>query len=193
MRSQYMIDNEHPVLFEPAGNIRVAQFRQEFFVSDPISPQDHTLTITNLGEEFYLDFVSLNLETATSSLPTGTQPSSTTITSSTSNVGSTHSESTVVASSTTVAASGSSSLGDTISSSSTTGVADDSTPRKPPPWVPGLGAGIGAFATILSIAGGVYCWRRHRQKAHSAEVELTPFGRSHFLPIANAYSNGLAL
>ncbi len=193
MRSQYMIDNEHPVLFEPAGTIRVPQFRLEFFVSDPISPQDHTLTITNLGEEFYLDYVFLNLQTATSSLPVGTQLSSTTITSSTSNVGSTHFESTVVASSTTVAASGSSSFGDTISSSSTTGVADDSTPRKPPPWVPGVGAGIGAFATILSIAGGVHCWRRHRQKAHSAEVELTPFGRSHFLSIAKLYSNGLAL
>ncbi|KAI0767848.1 hypothetical protein C8Q74DRAFT_984680 [Fomes fomentarius] len=173
MRSKYMIDNEHPVFFEPAGTIRVPQFRQKFFVSNPISPQDHTLTITNLGEEFYLDFVFLNLEAANSSLPAGTQPSSNTITSSTSNMGSTHFESTVVASSTTVTASGSSSFG--ISSSSTTGVVDDTLGRKTPPWVPGVGAGIGAFATILSIAGGVYCWRRHRQKAHSTKCELTPF------------------
>ncbi|KAI0708511.1 hypothetical protein C8Q76DRAFT_119930 [Earliella scabrosa] len=61
MASQYSIDGSNTTTFTPLSTVSQPGYRQLFFLSQFFSPEKHTLTITNLGENFYLDYILLHV------------------------------------------------------------------------------------------------------------------------------------
>ncbi|KAI0752380.1 hypothetical protein C8Q80DRAFT_448537 [Daedaleopsis nitida] len=84
--SQYTIDDSDPVSFMPPGTITKPEYRVQFYASTTLTPGTHTLTIENLGQEFYLDYILLTPVPASASsdaspqaptVPTPVSPTST--------------------------------------------------------------------------------------------------------------------
>lgn len=61
MKSQYSIDGGEPTIYSPPSTNTHWQHRRQFFRSDYISYGEHTLMITNLGDQFWLDFVQVEV------------------------------------------------------------------------------------------------------------------------------------
>ncbi|PIL28497.1 hypothetical protein GSI_08535 [Ganoderma sinense ZZ0214-1] len=57
VHSSYSIDDGTATDFIPADTFVVFQYNQKFFQSGTLSNDEHTLVITNLGEEFWLDYL----------------------------------------------------------------------------------------------------------------------------------------
>ncbi|KAM5546328.1 hypothetical protein V8D89_000454 [Ganoderma adspersum] len=57
VHSSYSIDGGAPTDFVPADTFVSFQYNQKFFQSDTLPDEEHTLVITNLGEEFWLDYL----------------------------------------------------------------------------------------------------------------------------------------
>ena len=57
VHSSYSIDGGTATDFIPANTFVSFQYNQKFFQSDTLSNDEHTLLITNLGEEFWLDYL----------------------------------------------------------------------------------------------------------------------------------------
>ena len=56
MQSQYSVDGSQPQTFIPPSEVTQESYGQKFFDSGPLAQGDHTLTITNLGEQLWIDY-----------------------------------------------------------------------------------------------------------------------------------------
>ena len=61
MESQYSIDGGPSTLYSPPSPNTQWQYRRQFFRSEEIPYGAHTLVITNLGDQFWLDFVQVEV------------------------------------------------------------------------------------------------------------------------------------
>ena len=76
MHSEYSVDGTGLTQFEPPTVIDHPEYRQQFFVSSPLSTGTHQLVLANLGRSFYLDYILLTLPTSSTLSPSTTPPHS---------------------------------------------------------------------------------------------------------------------
>lgn len=55
--SQYTIDGQNTTVYNPPETIASEQHRVQFYDSGTLPFGQHTLTIENLGEEYWFDFI----------------------------------------------------------------------------------------------------------------------------------------
>ncbi|KAM5545308.1 hypothetical protein V8D89_000921 [Ganoderma adspersum] len=82
IRSTYSIDGGTPKDLLPADTITTPTFHQKFFEVDTLSDDEHTLVITNAGQDYWLDYLAVTT-TQSAPSPTTTTGSTTHATSST--------------------------------------------------------------------------------------------------------------
>lgn len=61
MRSEYSIDRGPPTTFLPPNDIAAVVHRRQFFASGEIKYGPHVLTIENMGEQFWLDYIQVEV------------------------------------------------------------------------------------------------------------------------------------
>lgn len=61
MRSEYSIDRGPPTAFLPPNDIAAVVHRRQFFASGEIKDGPHVLTIENMGEQFWLDYIQVEV------------------------------------------------------------------------------------------------------------------------------------
>ena len=59
VHSSYSVDSGPATDFVPADTFVQYEYGQKFFQSDTLSDEEHTLVITNLGEEFWFDYLEV--------------------------------------------------------------------------------------------------------------------------------------
>ena len=69
IRSTYSIDGGTPQELLPANTITTPTFHQRFFEVDTLSDDEHTLIITNTGQDYWFDYLAV---TTTQSMPSPT-------------------------------------------------------------------------------------------------------------------------
>ncbi|OJT06828.1 hypothetical protein TRAPUB_2345 [Trametes pubescens] len=74
MRSEYSIDRGPPTVFLPPNDIAAVAHRRQFFASGEIKYGPHVLTIENMGEQFWLDYIQVEVpdDVGTTSAATAT-------------------------------------------------------------------------------------------------------------------------
>ncbi|KAM5536295.1 hypothetical protein V8D89_010031 [Ganoderma adspersum] len=60
MQSQYAIDGGSPTMFVPPQEVSEEAYNQSFYHSGTLSEGEHTLKITNLGSQLWLDYFLVN-------------------------------------------------------------------------------------------------------------------------------------
>ena len=60
MQSQYTIDGGNPTTFVPPQEVSAEAYNQSFYHSGTLSAGEHTLKITNLGSQLWLDYFLVN-------------------------------------------------------------------------------------------------------------------------------------
>ncbi|TBU22560.1 hypothetical protein BD309DRAFT_964457 [Dichomitus squalens] len=66
MESQYTIDGGDPTVFTPPSEVSQEAYAQTFFDSGPLPAGEHTLLITNLGAQLWIDCLRVSNDTVSS-------------------------------------------------------------------------------------------------------------------------------
>ncbi len=78
LASNYTVDGDNVTALLPPGTITQPQHRQQFYVSQQLTTGPHQLTITNLGMQFWIDYILLTMDddpTLPSGVATESSPS----------------------------------------------------------------------------------------------------------------------
>ena len=71
MLSSYSVDNGPASIYAPDPTVTTSLYRQPFYESPPLPPGKHILNITNLGKQFWFDYVRVQIDAAS---PPGVGP-----------------------------------------------------------------------------------------------------------------------
>ena len=212
LSSKFAVDDHNFTDFIPPGTITYPLYRQQFYVSPPLTMGSHQLTIRNEGVQFYIDYIVLTVDDtsapasnpSTSHMESSEVPTAAVLTpvqsTSRTSVPQTHlsTGSTVQPSSgvefltkssteTLTYEGGSSAISATSSMPplATTSKTDNESRSDPPSTKRSEYAGIasGVAVLLLIVVMGSYLWRRHRGGTSPA-AHVVPFGQNSICNVA---------
>lgn len=212
LSSKFAVDDHNFTDFIPPGTITYPLYRQQFYVSPPLTMGSHQLTIRNEGVQFYIDYIVLTVDDtsapasnpSTSHMESSEVPTAAVLTpvqsTSRTSVPQTHlsAGSTVQPSSgvdvltkssteTLTYEGGSSAISATSSMPplATTSNTDNESRSDPPSTKRSEYAGIasGVAVLLLIVVMGSYLWRRHRGGTSPA-AHVVPFGQNSICNVA---------
>ena len=183
MASQYNINGNSTITstFTPMSTVSKPKYRQRFFLSPFMSPDRQTLTITNLGENFYLDHIILHLvrspatDEPRSTLPTPLHPVQ----------NSSHTSKPPASEGSPTTASAPSDTSQPSALSSTSSGAEATQPVTAVQTSNGLTTGayiavaIGGSALLLCMLAGALSWGRRRRRqaiTPQPQMNINPYG-----------------